>query len=281
MKDDSAQRLIDELHTTACAQGASFYTDPANGYAVFTAVALKRNRSCCGCGCRHCPFGHMLVPAGARDELVTDPWMEENADDSSSACDILFWSGGKDAYLALRRLQRENARPVILLTTYDGRTERVAHQDVDLDTVRTQAETLALDHMLVPLFPHIEYIDRVTLAIRQVVMKRPVHRVVFGDLHLEHIRQWRVDNLGPRLTPHSIQLCFPLWQVPYTELMDEMFREDVDYVVSAVTSERCAPHLRVGDHLTPAVLQALPTDIDRFGENGEFHTAIRLRTSSG
>ena len=106
MSSEGGQNTIDNLHAEACARGASFYHDPANGYAVFTAVALKRNNSCCGCGCRHCPFGHMLVPVGHRDALVTDPWMEENADTLHTDCDILFWSGGKDAFLALRRLQR-------------------------------------------------------------------------------------------------------------------------------------------------------------------------------
>ena len=80
---------------------------------------------------------------------------------------------------------------------------------------------------------------------------------------------------------YGITLSFPLWHVSYDELMKELFQEDVDYVVSAVASERCATHLRVGDKLTPERLNALPPEIDRFGENGEFHTAIRLGASSG
>ena len=48
-----------------------------------------------------------------------------------------------------------------------------------------------------------------------------------------------------------------------------------------VLEERCATHLRVGDKLTLERLNALPPEIDRFGENGEFHTAIRLGASSG
>lgn len=46
--------------------------------------------------------------------------------------DVLFWSGGKDSFLALRALQQElkgrNER-VTLLTTFDGATGRVPFQD--------------------------------------------------------------------------------------------------------------------------------------------------------
>ena len=41
------------------------YIDPATGYSVFTQAYLKR-RPCCGNGCRHCPWGHVNVPAHRR-----------------------------------------------------------------------------------------------------------------------------------------------------------------------------------------------------------------------
>jgi iron complex transport system substrate-binding protein len=48
--------LIQRLHAEACAKHLDTYTDPATGYAVFTADFLKRREACCGTGCRHCPY---------------------------------------------------------------------------------------------------------------------------------------------------------------------------------------------------------------------------------
>ena len=48
-----------------------FYLD--NGLFVLTERYLKRRGTCCGNGCRHCPFGHLAVPMGRRAGL-TAPW---------------------------------------------------------------------------------------------------------------------------------------------------------------------------------------------------------------
>lgn len=60
--------------------------------------------------------------------------------------DVLFWSGGKDSFLALRQLAREAAGPasVLLLTTFDHRSEIVAHQEVGVDIVERQALSLGV-----------------------------------------------------------------------------------------------------------------------------------------
>ena len=65
-----------------------------------------------------------------------DPWVEGELPEGP--VDILFWSGGKDSYLALRALEREAKRPTVLLTTFDGRSEKVAHQEIVIDDVRRQ-----------------------------------------------------------------------------------------------------------------------------------------------
>jgi len=43
-------------HRTALAQGAAGYTDPATGLFVLTAGFLAARGTCCGRGCRHCPY---------------------------------------------------------------------------------------------------------------------------------------------------------------------------------------------------------------------------------
>ena len=49
-------------HEEALAAGAHTYVDPTTGYLVFTELFHKARGTCCGSGCRHCPYGHVAVP---------------------------------------------------------------------------------------------------------------------------------------------------------------------------------------------------------------------------
>ena len=106
---------------------------------------------------------------------------------SDASVDVLFWSGGKDSFLSLRTLHREAFRPVVLLTTFDMGTRNVAHQEIGIDLVIRQAEHLGLPLLGVPLHPGETYIDRIRAACELVPC---IARLVFGDLHLAHIREW-------------------------------------------------------------------------------------------
>ena len=46
-----------QLHDEAVAKGLKYYIDPLTGYRVTTALGHRQRGECCGCGCRHCPFG--------------------------------------------------------------------------------------------------------------------------------------------------------------------------------------------------------------------------------
>lgn len=263
----------DLLHSKACARGEQTYEDPVTGYSVFTAVNLEQRGKCCGCSCRHCPYGHELVPDSKRDQLQQDPWLERNQGGDGD-CDVLSWSGGKDSFLALVAMAREALRDVVLLTTFDGRSGQVAHQEVHIDEVREQARRLRIDLMLTPMYPEGEYLDRVTLALRLLQAKRPIRRMAFGDLHLSHVRQWRESRLGPNLDQLGIHPHFPVWLREYPVLEREFFSSGAEATVSALAPELLAHGCRVGDPFSPAWLDALPELVDRFGENGEFHTRV-------
>jgi hypothetical protein len=43
-------------HTAALDRGDAGYEDPATGLFVLTAGTLRDRGSCCGSGCRHCPY---------------------------------------------------------------------------------------------------------------------------------------------------------------------------------------------------------------------------------
>jgi len=264
---------FDAIHEEACQKGEFQYTDPETGYRVFTAIALMRKAQCCGCGCRHCPYGHLNVPEETRVELQRDPWIEGELREGTTH-DLLFWSGGKDSYLTLRALQKANERKVLLVNTFDGNAERVAHQDLTLEQIRSQAEALELPILFIPLYPGEDYEDRVTLGLGVAQRSTQIERLVFGDLHLEHIRGWREDVFGERFPEYVLH--FPLWKVSYEKLMDDLFQSDATCKVSAVVSDACKGVIAVGDIYSPELIAKLPEGVDAFGENGEFHTFVQL-----
>lgn len=45
-----------ERHAAALAAGQPGYPDPASGLMVLTAAYLADRGTCCGSGCRHCPY---------------------------------------------------------------------------------------------------------------------------------------------------------------------------------------------------------------------------------
>jgi hypothetical protein len=50
-----------ESYRRAVEAGQDTYRDPATGYFVMTELVLRERGTCCGNGCRHCPFEHAKV----------------------------------------------------------------------------------------------------------------------------------------------------------------------------------------------------------------------------
>jgi ATP-binding cassette subfamily B (MDR/TAP) protein 1 len=209
------------------------------------------------------------------------------AGDGKTGADVLFWSGGKDSFLALRALQREHANtatPIVLLTTFGANTRTVAHQEVEIEDIVRQAEALGLPLLGVPLHPGTPYAEQISKAL--VLLGKDlaggVDRLVFGDLHLTHIREWRDAELGPLALDllDGATLFYPLWQASYRDLMWDLMQSGVECELSAVTvtpSEKNKAALAVGSVFTPALAAAAEEEgWDAFGEKGEFHSLAKV-----
>ena len=260
------------IHTRACERGEPSYVDPESGLIVLTELGLKARGDCCGCGCRHCPYHHQNGPTDRRAGSIQRPALLHGRIDETE-CDVLFWSGGKDSLLARRALARERpAHPVVLLTTFDAETRTVAHQEIELDQIIRQADALELPLIGVPLQPGRVYIDQIEEGLHLV--PQPT-RLVFGDLHLAEIRTWREQELGPLAERRGAQLHFPLWHADYEELLDDLEASGVPCVISALP-EPTEIDISVGQRFDRTLIQALPPEVDPFGETGEFHTLARI-----
>lgn len=262
-----------QIHQEACDRGEAHYVDPASGYRVFTAVAHKARGKCCGSGCRHCPYNHENVKDKAT--RIQQPAFLHRAVDDNKQIKVLFFSGGKDSFLTIRALMREEeSSEVILFTTFDAASRVVANQDIPIQDIQRQAAHLDLSLVGVPLHrgSGVDYVTRMRDGTELIerTYGRPIHSLVFGDLHLEHIRSWREKRLGELGYPTE----YPIWHAPYNDLLDDLERSQVPCVVSASTID----DVTVGTVFTREYSEELTKNgkIDGFGECGEFHSLAQV-----
>jgi len=264
---------IDRLHLAACNAGRDTYIDPASGYQVLTSKTLLKQGTCCGNSCRHCPYGHINVsdPNLIKQSFSAPALMNWSGKDES--IDVLFWSGGKDSLLALQHLLAEKKK-VVLLTSFGALTSRVSIQNIHIKNIAKQAEFLKLPLCLVPLFPNTDYKTSIQEAFNLIVAQTgaQIDRLVFGDLHLESIRQWRVDT-WPQYLIHT-----PLFGLPYEELLSQLWQlqNTMDLEIT-LSSELTMPKevLAVGTPYTEELVQQIKdSGLDAMLENGEAHTLV-------
>lgn len=277
---------FDAIHRAACDAGKMAYKDPATGYSVFTELAHKARQKCCGSGCRHCPYAHENVKDKTAKiqqpaflyKATSDP--DNLFDVSHGNIRVLFVSGGKDSFMAIRALVREATTTtskfgLVLITTFDATSRVIAHQDILIDIVVQQATHLDISLVGVPMHRGSSegYVERVQRGL-EVIEKQAgckVKALVFGDLHLEHIKSWRDDQLGPM----GYDLLYPLFNVPFAKLEEDL---EASHVPCQVTSST-VDSVKVGEVYDANFRRRLAEHapgVDLFGENGEFHTEAQV-----
>src|ERR1043165_2780678 len=123
---------------------------------------------------------------------------------------VVSWSGGKDSALALDGWGRGGEfRVASLLATVAEGLERVQIQNVRRELIERQAEALGLSLRCVQIrkgASNVEYEERLSAALSDF-SEAGVRCVVFGDLFLEDIREYR-ERLLARL---GMKGLYPLW----------------------------------------------------------------------
>ena len=185
--------------------------------------------------------------------------------------DVLFWSGGKDAWLALTYYRATHANPLSLLTTFREDTGAVPFQEIAISEIRTQAKALELELIEVPLPPSPSNDRYLELVIGALNAEADIQTLVFGDWHLEDIRSWREDVFGTE----GYHCLFPIWKRPVGELLDRLEEAALEVRINAV-AEDYSEAISVGDRFDRSFVEQLPEGIDPMGEHGEFHTRLLL-----
>lgn len=184
--------------------------------------------------------------------------------------DILFWSGGKDSYLALEFFrQKHTIENLLLLTTFERKSKRVPHQDLPLKTIEKQADALSLTLLKVPLPPNCPNQEYTSQVKKTLTRHEPIRYLIFGDWHLEDIRKWREKVFGQM----GYRCLFPIWEKPLDELLPVLLLKPIEIKISAVKKDY-QKFIGVGETYNQHFIRQLPDEIDPMGENGEFHTEV-------
>jgi uncharacterized protein (TIGR00290 family) len=185
---------------------------------------------------------------------------------------LLSWSSGKDSAWSLHLLRRNpNYRVEALLTTFNGAASRVAMHAVRRELAEAQAERIGLPLWSVDLpWP---CSNAVYEGLMQGVCDRArasgITAMAFGDLFLEDIRAYRESQLkSTGITP-----VFPVWQIPTSQLAQELVDSGVRAKVTCVDPAKLDASFAGRDY-DNEFLRDLPPSVDPCGENGEFHTFV-------
>jgi len=185
---------------------------------------------------------------------------------------IVAWSSGKDSAWALHEARRAGEVEIVgILTTVTEDYGRVSMHGVREAVLDLQAAALGLPCHKVRIpapCPHEVYAARMEAAVRQLVGDG-VTEILFGDLFLEGIRDYRVERLaGTGMTPR-----FPLWGRPTRELARHMVDEGLRAILTSVDPRKLDRSF-AGRTFDASLLDDLPDDVDPCAENGEFHSCV-------
>jgi len=185
---------------------------------------------------------------------------------------IIFWSGGKDSYLALNYYLKSAKDKPVLLTTYEESTEIVPYQNIEIETIKNQAEALGLPFLPIALPTRATNKQYIT-SIYEAIQKTEHEKLIFGDWHLEDIRIWREQEFGQSGLGYDCQ--FPIWEKPFEELLSHLETSSISISISGVDT-LSKGFITIGETYDRTFVEKLPDHIDPMGENGEFHTVVEF-----
>jgi diphthine-ammonia ligase len=181
---------------------------------------------------------------------------------------FVSWSGGKDAYLALRRaVWRGGACTALVCMLHeDGRVSR-GH---GLPLALLEAQAAALGVPLVARATTWDEYEATYVSLLHELRADGVEAGVFGDIDLQAHRDW-VENV---CDVSGLGCHLPLWQEPRRRLLGEFLAGGSRATIVAVDSSRLGPEF-LGLELDDDVIARLEAaGADACGEEGEYHTMV-------
>ncbi len=183
---------------------------------------------------------------------------------------LVSWSGGKDSSLALREiLSGGRYKVAALLTTVTEGYDRISMHGVRRVLLERQAASLGLPLEKVLISnqsSNEEYESKMAATLKQY-KEAGTTAVVFGDIFLEDLKEYREKNLAKL----GMKGIFPLWKRDTAELM-KAFIEGGFKAKTVCVDTRALGEEFVGREIDAQFLSELPKGVDICGENGEYHS---------
>lgn len=182
---------------------------------------------------------------------------------------VMVWSGGKDSALALHKVLSEGVYELVaLLSTFSNKTKRLSMHGVAVSVIREQAKQigLPLKEMYFEEATHEAYEDSLRNEI-EYFKKQGVSAMIFGDIFLEDLRRYREKNL----IAYDMQAVFPLWKENTEELIQKFIQLKFKTICCCADDSKLSSGF-VGKEIDKDWVDNLPKNVDKCGENGEYHT---------
>jgi uncharacterized protein (TIGR00290 family) len=185
---------------------------------------------------------------------------------------IISWSGGKDSMLALHDIRSSGDFEVVAaLTTMSKDYDRICMHGVRRSLLHRQAAALdlPLEEIVLPQQPtNAEYEAGLNAALESYKAKG-VRRIIFGDIFLADLKEYRDKNLA-KLGMAGI---YPLWLKDSRAIVQRFLTLGYATLLVCVDTKVLSGDF-AGRALDDALLKDLPSTVDPCGENGEFHTFV-------
>jgi len=185
---------------------------------------------------------------------------------------LIAWSSGKDSAWALHVARQSGDYEIVgALTTVTGTFARVSIHGVREELLAAQLDAAGLPATIVRIpYPCTNEIYEREMAMAMgSAIEAGVTHVIFGDLFLQDIRDYR----EAKLKPIGVTPVFPIWGLPTAALAREMVDTGVEAHLATVDLEKL-PAEFAGRAFDAELLDELPSSCDPCGENGEFHSFV-------
>jgi len=185
---------------------------------------------------------------------------------------IFSWSGGKDSALALHKILNNNKYEVInLITTVTEGYNRISMHGVSIELLEEQVKSIGIPlyKIVIPQQCSNEDYNNSMQKAMDFFLKQDINTVVFGDIFLEEIRNYRIKQLSQV----GMKAIFPLWGEKTSEISNEFIEKGFKTIISCVDT-RVLDHSFSGRIYDKYFMNDLPSTCDPCGENGEFHSFV-------
>jgi uncharacterized protein (TIGR00290 family) len=184
----------------------------------------------------------------------------------------ISWSGGKDSAFALFKILLSKEYDVVNLhTVIDEETKRVGLHGIREKLIEAQAACIGipLKKIYLPASENHDAYKKCMQKFYRECAQHDIDGVVFGDIFLEDLKNFRLSLLGPS----KLFAVFPLWKLDSRILVTDFINTGFKTTICSANASLFAEH-HLGSFVDKQFLETLSSEIDPCGENGEFHTFV-------